>query len=161
MIRKSCCSRFSLHKFVHLKIFWTQFKIVHLRGLCSLRPCISRPYCTCRWLCFRSKSKKWWKIVLEDTKLVMILLVGSYIFEVKVKNHIREHKTCYNFRCSYFVLEVCTYTIKSDTLEKKSSLSSLVYVKDYWLWKNPVLEICKVLLYLWADQKNFELIEKM
>ena len=41
MIRKSCCSRFSLHKFVHLKFFWTQFKNVHLRG-----PCISRPYCT-------------------------------------------------------------------------------------------------------------------
>ena len=32
------------------------------------------------------------KIVLENTKLVKILLVGSYIFEVKVKNHIREHK---------------------------------------------------------------------
>ena len=40
MIRKPCFSRFSLHKFVHLKFFWTQFKNVHLRG-----PCISRPYC--------------------------------------------------------------------------------------------------------------------
>ena len=29
------------------------------------------------------------KIVLENTKLVKILLVGSYIFEVKVKSHIR------------------------------------------------------------------------
>ena len=46
MIRKPCCSRFSLHKFVHLKYFWTQFKNVHLRGPCSSRPCISRPYCT-------------------------------------------------------------------------------------------------------------------
>ena len=45
MIRKPCCSRFSLHKFVHLKYFWTQFKNVHLQGPCSLRPCISRPYC--------------------------------------------------------------------------------------------------------------------
>ena len=45
MIRKPCCSRFSLHKFVHLKFFWTQFKNVHLQGPCSLRPCISRPYC--------------------------------------------------------------------------------------------------------------------
>ena len=45
MIRKPCCSRFSLHKFVHLKFFWTQFKNVHLRGPCSLRSCISRPYC--------------------------------------------------------------------------------------------------------------------
>ena len=44
MIRKPCCSRFSLHKFVHLKIFLNQFKNVHLRGPCSLRPCISRPY---------------------------------------------------------------------------------------------------------------------
>ena len=46
MIKKPCCSRFSLHKFVHLKFFWTQFKNVHLGGPCSLRPCISRPYCT-------------------------------------------------------------------------------------------------------------------
>ena len=30
------CSRFSL--FVHLKLFLTQFKNVHLRGPCSLRP---------------------------------------------------------------------------------------------------------------------------
>ena len=50
------------------------------------------------------------KIILENTKRVMILLVGSYIFEVKVRNHIREHKTCYDFRCSYSILEVCTYT---------------------------------------------------
>ena len=42
MIRKPCCSRFSLHKFVHL--CQTQFKNVHLRGPCSLRPCISRHY---------------------------------------------------------------------------------------------------------------------
>ena len=45
MIRKPCCSRFSLHKFVHLKFFWTQFKNVHLQGPCSSRLCISRPYC--------------------------------------------------------------------------------------------------------------------
>ena len=45
MIEKTCYSRFSLHKFVHLKCFWTQYKNVHLRGLCSLRPCILRPYC--------------------------------------------------------------------------------------------------------------------
>ena len=53
MIEKSCCSRFLLHKFVQLKYFWTQlkyfwtqFKNVHLQGPCSLRPCISRPYCS-------------------------------------------------------------------------------------------------------------------
>ena len=49
MIKKSCCSRFSLHKFVHLKYLWTQFKNVHLQGPCSLRPCISRPYCSFIW----------------------------------------------------------------------------------------------------------------
>ena len=43
MIKKTCCSRFSLYKFVQLKFFWTQFK--NLQGPCSLRPCISRPYC--------------------------------------------------------------------------------------------------------------------
>ena len=32
-------------KNVHLKVFWTLFKNVHCQGLCSLRPCISRPYC--------------------------------------------------------------------------------------------------------------------
>ena len=45
MIQKLCCSRFSLHRLVHLKFFGTQFKNVHLRGLCSSRLCISRPYC--------------------------------------------------------------------------------------------------------------------
>ena len=34
-----------ISKNVLLKYFWTQFKNVHLRGPCSLRPCISRPYC--------------------------------------------------------------------------------------------------------------------
>jgi hypothetical protein len=33
-------------KNVHLKNFWTQFKNLHCQGPCSLRPCISRPYCT-------------------------------------------------------------------------------------------------------------------
>ena len=46
MIKRTCCSRFSLHIFVHLNFFWTQFKNLHLRGPCSLRLCISRPYCT-------------------------------------------------------------------------------------------------------------------
>ena len=46
------CTNFGLHKFflspkfVHLKYFWTQFEIVHLRGPCSWRLCISRPYYT-------------------------------------------------------------------------------------------------------------------
>ena len=26
--------------------FWTQFKIVHFQGPCSLRPCTLRPYCS-------------------------------------------------------------------------------------------------------------------
>ena len=44
--KKPCSSRFLLHKFVQLKYFWTLFKNVHLQGPCSLRPCISRPYCS-------------------------------------------------------------------------------------------------------------------
>ena len=44
MIKKPCCSRFSLHKFVQLKFLWTQFKNVLLQGPCILRLCISRPY---------------------------------------------------------------------------------------------------------------------
>ena len=31
--------------FVLLYSFWTLFENVHCQGLCSLRPCISRPYC--------------------------------------------------------------------------------------------------------------------
>ena len=46
MIKKPCCSRFLLHKFLQLKYFWPLFKNVHLQDPCSLRPCISRPYCT-------------------------------------------------------------------------------------------------------------------
>jgi hypothetical protein len=45
MDQKTVLLKVSLHKFVHLKFFWTQFKNVHLWGPCSLRPCISRPYC--------------------------------------------------------------------------------------------------------------------
>ena len=44
--KKPCSLRFSLHKFVHLKNFWTLFKNVHCQGPCSLRRSISRPYCT-------------------------------------------------------------------------------------------------------------------
>ena len=46
------------------------------------------------------------KILLENTKLVMILLVGSYVLEVKVKNlSIREHKTCYDFSKTFQKIE--------------------------------------------------------
>ena len=45
-IKKNVQKRAKTCKNVHLKYFWTQFKNVHLRGPCSLRPCISRPYCT-------------------------------------------------------------------------------------------------------------------
>ena len=41
-----CSSRFSLHKSVYLKSFWTRLENVHLQGPCRLRPCSSRPYCT-------------------------------------------------------------------------------------------------------------------
>ena len=44
--QKTFSLRFSLHKFVYLKFFWTLFKNVHCQGPCNLRPCISRPYCT-------------------------------------------------------------------------------------------------------------------
>ena len=41
-------------KNVHLKVFWTLFKNVHCRGPCSLRPCISRPYCIWMHSLFKS-----------------------------------------------------------------------------------------------------------
>ena len=33
MIKKPCCSKFLLHKFVPLKCFWTQFKNVQLEAV--------------------------------------------------------------------------------------------------------------------------------
>ena len=38
IFKKPCSLRFSLHKFVYLKLFWTQLEIVHMQGLCSIRP---------------------------------------------------------------------------------------------------------------------------
>ena len=43
--QKTCILRFSLHKSVYLKLFWTQLEKVHLQGPCCLRPYSSRPYC--------------------------------------------------------------------------------------------------------------------
>ena len=43
--QKNVQKRAKMCKNVHLKYFWTQFKSVHQRGPCSLRPCILRPYC--------------------------------------------------------------------------------------------------------------------
>ena len=42
---KNVQNRAKTCKNVHLKYFLTQFRNVHLRGPCSLRPCISRPCC--------------------------------------------------------------------------------------------------------------------
>ena len=50
--KKPCSIRFSLHKSMYFKVFWTQLETVHLQGPCSLRPCSSRPYCTCFILFF-------------------------------------------------------------------------------------------------------------
>ena len=55
MIKKRCCSRFLLHKFVQLKYFWTQFKNVNLQGPCSLMPCI----CHLIYLFIFSKMRRW------------------------------------------------------------------------------------------------------
>ena len=66
MIKKPCCSRFLLHKFVQLKYFWTLFKNVHLQGPCSLRPCISRPYCN------------------ESRRPVLVNMIESFLYEPSV-----------------------------------------------------------------------------
>ena len=42
---KTCSSRFSLHKSVYLKMFWTQLETVHLQGPCCLMPCSSSRHC--------------------------------------------------------------------------------------------------------------------
>ena len=68
MLKKPCCSRFLLHKFVHLKFFWTPFKNVHLRGPCSSRLCISRPYCTYSFIeKIRIQDFSTWNILIQIT----------------------------------------------------------------------------------------------
>ena len=49
LLKKTCIWSNNSSKNVHLKVFWTLFKNVHCRGPCSLRPCISRPYCNEVW----------------------------------------------------------------------------------------------------------------
>ena len=59
--------RFSLHKFVYIKFFRTQFKNVHLRGPCSSRLCISRPYCTSKSSSKNlSNENKHWSLTVQD-----------------------------------------------------------------------------------------------
>ena len=58
-----------ISKNVLLKYFWTQFKIVHCQGPCSLRPCISRPYCIAN----SNKSELWNRLSYRGL---------SYFFEV-------------------------------------------------------------------------------
>ena len=87
-MKKPCCSRFSLNKFVHLKCFWTQFKNMHLGGPCNLRPCISRLYC--RWiLLYRSKSictyvSKIMVIVTWVLSLSFFLLMSDFYYSINV-----------------------------------------------------------------------------
>ena len=86
MIRKPCFSRFTLHKFVHLKFFWTQFKNVHLRGPCSSRPCISRPYCKCfsyhfrYWASLRNLVIALMNAIASILSLLFLLFLFIFIF---------------------------------------------------------------------------------
>ena len=92
--KKPCRLRFSLHQFVHLKVFWTLFKNVHCQGPCSLRPCISRPYCIIKieHLCvyislyhWRSVYLKIWKGNVKCTNLFcyeIIFLFVKYCLDI-------------------------------------------------------------------------------
>ena len=94
MIKKTCCSRFLLHKFVQLKCFWTQFKNVQLQGPCSLRPCISRPYCM---------RKIWYYQIWIQNNLGFMVLILIYI-------PLRLHSPCFD---SILLLPkcICTYWV--------------------------------------------------
>ena len=103
MIKKPCCSRFSLHKFVHLKVFWTQFKNVNLRGLCSLRPCISRPYCISKNL--QKYSKKTQAITrLSARKIKAFQKLIKYLHEMQ-SGLFNEKKRFYMLRFWAFELK--------------------------------------------------------
>ena len=65
---KNVQKRAKMCKNVHLKCFWTLFKNVHCQGPCSLRPCISRPYCTQKF----SDPTRVHKVVMFETSLPLI-----------------------------------------------------------------------------------------
>ena len=107
MIRKLCCSRFSLHKFIHLKFFWTQFKNVYLRGPCSLRPCISRPYC-------RPK-------VSLNQECTVVMLRSSRVCLIK-------YVTSWNKLTSTISPLFCTLISENQGLDKSRSVSNLIKI---------------------------------
>ena len=64
-----------ISKNVLLKYFWTQFKIVHCQGPCSLRLCISRPYCISeiKGSCSKKRTKSLslnFLLLVEKTRFV-------------------------------------------------------------------------------------------
>ena len=65
-MKKNVQKRAKTCKNVHLKGFRTQFKNVHLQGPCSLRPCISRPYC-------RAKNS-WGSLKFLNSKPVHLIM---------------------------------------------------------------------------------------
>ena len=80
----------SLHKFVHLKYFWTQFKNMHLQGPCSLRPCISRPYCSGNHIfLLYHVSVRHTKIKESQQKLVTFL-ENKALKKSKISNHFKK-----------------------------------------------------------------------
>ena len=102
MIKKPCCSRFSLRKFIHVKLFWTQFQNVHLQGPCSLWPCtISRPYCIVRIL--------WQQKILQEFRL-----------EKQMTSPIRK---CWCYDLLYFGILVGLVTIVSGWLSDTFTIS--------------------------------------
>ena len=113
MIENPICSRFSLHKVVHVKFFWTQFKNVHLRGPCSLRPCISRPYCiqlnltrmtfsnafVCYWKQAKSEPLKpqWRKALQKWAQWAWIPYLFQSELLVQVRKRTKSEKSFYIF----------------------------------------------------------------
>ena len=85
MDQKTVLLKVALHKFVHLKFFWTQFKNMHLRGPCSLRLCISRPYCIILSMCLFST------VVLTSNAVPILvrLLVSTMLIVLNCKEFIK------------------------------------------------------------------------
>ena len=79
--KKTCSSRFSLHKFVHLKFFWTLLKNVHSQGPCCLRLCISMPYCIWFWKRIVFNFIMW---ALLAITFLSITIQGLQIFQIGI-----------------------------------------------------------------------------
>ena len=124
---------------MYLKLFWTQLETVKLQGLCCLRPCSSRPYCTNNtYLTMRIFNKA----VLSMTKICVICLFKKN-FKAKcrlIQKILEASESCFPNR------EIWGERCKK-TAFLKGSTNDGANQASYLLKRAPFL-ICKAKLYI-------------